>query len=86
MKTHYMQPKARPEWGTLVRAHRAGAGLTREELCQRSGISNSMLTKVERGDRTPSPQLLLKMAPALGGDFRDAAVRLLVHQYLAEEP
>lgn len=52
----------------LLRAHRRRAGLTLESLAERTGLTKSYLSKVERGIRTPSIAVALKIAGALDAD------------------
>ena len=52
----------------LLRAHRRRAGLTLEALAVRTGLTKSYLSKVERGIRTPSIAVALKIAGALDAD------------------
>ena len=48
-----------------VRALRAAQGLSLEELCARSGVSRSMISRVERGESSPTAVLLEKLAVGL---------------------
>ncbi|USI93107.1 helix-turn-helix domain-containing protein [Rhodococcus pyridinivorans] len=52
----------------LLRAHRRRAGLTLDALAERTGLTKSYLSKVERGLRTPSIAVALKIASALDAD------------------
>jgi len=52
----------------LLRAHRRRAGLTLDALAERTGLTKSYLSKVERGLRTPSIAVALKIAGALDAD------------------
>jgi transcriptional regulator with XRE-family HTH domain len=52
----------------LLRAHRRRAGLTLDALAERTGLTKSYLSKVERGLRTPSIAVALKIAGALNAD------------------
>lgn len=51
--------------GTRVRALRATRGLTLEVLAERSGVSRSMISVVERGESSPTAALLEKLATGL---------------------
>lgn len=59
------------EWAYLfalaatLRAERAAANLTFEELADRSGVSKSSLLRFEKGTRDPSISSLYKIARAL---------------------
>ncbi|MBM3619246.1 MAG: helix-turn-helix domain-containing protein [Alphaproteobacteria bacterium] len=52
--------------GARVRALRATLGLTMEVLAERSGVSRSMISVIERGESSPTAALLEKLASALG--------------------
>src|ERR1700742_5096891 len=49
-----------------VRALRAARGLTLEALAERSGVSRSMISRVERGESSPTAVLLERLAFGLG--------------------
>ena len=49
-----------------LRQLRAGQGLTLEALAERSGVSRAMISRVERGEASPTAQLLLRLCTALG--------------------
>src|SRR5882757_4637094 len=49
-----------------VRDLRAGRGLTLEALAERSGVSRSMISTIERGESSPTAVLLEKLAAGLG--------------------
>ncbi len=51
--------------GTALRSIRVRAGLSVTELAREVGISQPHLTNIERGDRQPSPEVLVKLAEAL---------------------
>src|SRR4051812_12984129 len=51
--------------GTNVALLRKTAGLTQLALARRSGISSSLLSKIEIGDRTLSPAVAASIARAL---------------------
>ncbi|SNS93902.1 Helix-turn-helix domain-containing protein [Rhodococcoides kyotonense] len=52
----------------FLRTHRRGAGLTLDDLAERTGLTKSYLSKVERGVSTPSISVALKIASALDAD------------------
>ena len=52
--------------GTRVRDLRASRGLTLEDLAERSGVSRSMISVIERGESSPTAALLEKLASGLG--------------------
>jgi transcriptional regulator with XRE-family HTH domain len=49
-----------------VRAMRALRGLTLDALAERSGVSRSMISSVERGESSPTAALLGRLAAGLG--------------------
>ena len=53
------------EFGRRVRAAREHAGLTLERLSQSSGVSRAMLSKVERGDKSPTLVVAMRIAHGL---------------------
>lgn len=56
--------------GKALQAARKGAGLTQQELCQKSGLSYSTLAKIERGAiKSPSIFTIQSIAAALGSDL-----------------
>lgn len=52
--------------GDRIRARRAQAGWSLEELGRRSGVSRAMLSEVERGRKNPTVRLAWQVARALG--------------------
>ena len=53
-------------FGTLLRRHRVAAGLTQEELAERSGLSARTISDLERGlSRSPRPESLRLLSDAL---------------------
>jgi transcriptional regulator with XRE-family HTH domain len=44
---------------------REKAGLTKTELAQRMGVSLSLISQIESGDRNATPAMLLRLAEAL---------------------
>ena len=56
--------------GKALQAARKGAGLTQQELCQKSGLSYSTLAKIERGAiKSPSIFTIQSIAAALNTDL-----------------
>jgi len=49
-----------------VREHRGACGLSLAELAERSGVSRSMISLIERGETSPTAALLEKLAAAFG--------------------
>ena len=59
--------------GEQLRARRQDAGLTVQQLADRSGVSRRMLTQIELGQANPSLVTVDKVARALGTDFASLA-------------
>src|ERR1700722_5562656 len=57
------------EFGRRMRALRERGELTLEELATRSGVSRAMLSKVERGEKSPTIGVAKRIAHALGASF-----------------
>ncbi|MEV8634592.1 helix-turn-helix transcriptional regulator [Streptosporangium sp. NPDC051023] len=55
-----------PSVGDSIRTHRVRAEVSLRQLAERAGISNPYLSQVERGLRTPSREIIDKIAKALG--------------------
>ena len=51
--------------GLVLRKLRIEAGLSQEELAARSGLSRSMIDKIERRERLPSLDVLFKLSKGL---------------------
>jgi transcriptional regulator with XRE-family HTH domain len=49
-----------------TRTEREGRGWSLEELAQRSGVSRAMISKVERGESSPTAALLGRLSAAFG--------------------
>ncbi|WP_028002233.1 helix-turn-helix domain-containing protein [Sinorhizobium arboris] len=52
--------------GVRVRELRAAQDLTLDDLATRSGVSRAMISRIERGEASPTAQLLAKLCSALG--------------------
>jgi transcriptional regulator with XRE-family HTH domain len=66
------QPESRPQAEVLaeeIRFHRKQLGLSLEALAELSGVSKSMISKVERAEAVPSTAVLSRLAEALGVTF-----------------
>jgi len=78
-------------FGARVRKLRDAAGLTLEQFSQRSGVSRAMLSKVERGEKSPTIGIASRIAHSLqtpltelvGGNASEGAV---VRMRRAERP
>jgi transcriptional regulator with XRE-family HTH domain len=53
----------------LLREKRKRRRLSNYAVSQRSGVSQSMLSLVERGQRNPTLELLLRIADGIGADL-----------------
>jgi transcriptional regulator with XRE-family HTH domain len=53
----------------LLQQERESEGLSRYAVAQRCGVSESMLSLVERGLRNPSMELMLRMADGIGANL-----------------
>lgn len=53
----------------LLREERERRKLSKYAVAQRSGVSQSMLSLVERGLRNPTMELLLRIADGIGADL-----------------
>lgn len=51
--------------GARIRALRTAAGLTIDELAQRSGVSRAMISRIERGESSATAQLLGRLTGGL---------------------
>ena len=58
-----------PDIGKLVRSKRKGLDLTLEQLAERSGVSRSMLSAIERGTANPTFSIVWALSQALGLDL-----------------
>jgi transcriptional regulator with XRE-family HTH domain len=57
--------------GQRIRAMRKAARLTLESVSAASGVSRAALSKIERGEMSPTYETLLKVARGLGTDLTD---------------
>ena len=55
--------------GTRIRSLRGGLGLSLDEAAERCGVSRSMLSAVERGEKTPSVLVVHRIAVGLGSNI-----------------
>src|SRR3954454_16189955 len=80
-----MNESTAPRFGDLLRTLRKRAGLTQEELAERSGLSRDAISALERGRRTrPHPPTLKAIGGALG--LSDADVDLLRKATRVQQP
>ena len=54
------------ETGARLKALRASSGMTLDELARSSGVSRAMISRIERGEASPTAVLLARLATALG--------------------
>ena len=59
-----------------MRKLRIEAGLSQEELAARSGLSRSMIDKIERRERLPSLDVLIKLSKGLNMDASEIVQKL----------
>ncbi len=52
--------------GQRLKALRAETGMTLEDLSQRSGVSRSMLSTIERGEKSPTLPIIVRIATGFG--------------------
>jgi predicted ATPase/DNA-binding XRE family transcriptional regulator len=72
-----METAHAPRFGELLKTHRAAAGLTREELAERAGLSAKGIGALERGERlTPRKETVALLIAALGLSNDDKAALL----------
>lgn len=57
--------------GAAIREIRTARGLSLDQLASRSGVSRSMISKVERAEATPSTTVLSRLAEALSVTFAE---------------
>ena len=69
--------------GKMLRQRRLMVELTLRELAARSGVSQSHLSRIEKGERFPSGHILRKIAKPL--EF-DESQLLIVAGYLSPQP
>lgn len=58
-------------FGQAVRAARASAGLSQEDLAHRAGLDRSYIGGVERGERNPTLSVITKIALGLEMSLAD---------------
>ena len=58
-----------PDIGKLVKTARTSLGLTLERLSERTGVSRSMLSAIERGTANPTFSIVWALAQSLGLDL-----------------
>ena len=63
------------EIGTLLRNLRLRRGLSQFDLASASGINNSYLSRIENGERRPSPKILKRFSEILNYSYDELVVR-----------
>lgn len=63
------QPPPKPKLDVIVREARKASGLTLEQLAEKSGVSKSMLSQIERGTVSPTFTVLWNLTQSLGIDL-----------------
>jgi transcriptional regulator with XRE-family HTH domain len=56
-------------FGLNLKLARTAAGMTQTELADKLGIAQKQLSRYERGEQTPSVEMAVRMADALGIDM-----------------
>ncbi len=69
--------------GIIIREQRKGIPLTISRLSEISSVSIAHLSRIEKGERTPSPHTLQLVAKPLGFDLNEL---LIMAGYLSAEP
>lgn len=70
-----MRKAAEREIGPHIQSLRKARGLTLDELAQRSGVSRSMLSQIERGQANPTLATVWALADAFGLQISELVVR-----------
>ncbi|MBL4953543.1 helix-turn-helix transcriptional regulator [Neobacillus sp. OS1-32] len=61
------------KWGRRIRAYRKLKGYTQEGFSKELGVSVSILGEIERGNRLPTEELLVRIAHSLKISIEDLA-------------
>lgn len=70
--------KLNPE---ALRVIRERTGLTKQELADRAGVDRTLVTRLENGERTGTPSVIVKLARAL--DVSQLAISTPDHDQVA---
>jgi transcriptional regulator with XRE-family HTH domain len=62
--------------GQELRAARLRAGLTQEELAHRAGVDRSYISQLERGLKSPTVDMLLRLCRATGASASQIIARV----------
>lgn len=66
------------EWAASLKEERKAKGISQDTLAKRVGISREYLNKIERGVKEPSEKLKQELDAAVGYDYNQAPLFLLV--------
>lgn len=74
-------------FGTELRHHREKAGLTQAEVGQRCHVGNGLISKIERAERVPQPELCTALDTLFGTDgfFGRLGAQVREHSTLSRE-
>ncbi len=76
------------EIGNLVRNLRLRRGLSQSDLAHAAGINNSYLSRIENGERRPSPKILRRFSEILHYPYDDLVVKsgILSEDFVRQTP
>jgi SOS-response transcriptional repressor LexA len=76
------------EIGNLVRNLRLRRGLSQSDLAHAAGINNSYLSRIENGERRPSPKILRRFSEILQHPYDDLVVKsgILSEDFVRQTP
>jgi transcriptional regulator with XRE-family HTH domain len=77
------RPKAKQSIGKIIREQRKSIPLSLKRLSRMSGVSLAHLSRIEKGERSPSPHTLQLIAQPLGFDVNEL---LIIAGYLSPSP
>jgi transcriptional regulator with XRE-family HTH domain len=77
------RPKAKQNIGKIIREQRKSIPLSLKRLSRMSGVSLAHLSRIEKGERSPSPHTLQLIAQPLGFDVNEL---LIIAGYLSPGP
>jgi transcriptional regulator with XRE-family HTH domain len=68
-----------PGLSTILREERLHRGLSVKELAEKSGVSRSMLHKIESNERTPGPLVVQRLYMVLGEPWGQKTLDLMMN-------
>jgi len=89
VKISLVKPRTLKELGEILRQLREGKGLLLRQVAADLEMDTALLSKIERGDRSPKKEQLLRAAALFGIPSRELLVIWLaekVNQLLEDEP